>query len=132
MKNENMKRVTEYVQAVVLCANQRIAKDGGVLYIMGRKHRYLWYANWMWNLHDADEMWELFTDHEFCRKPSWVPKALLLTAVRDSLGSPIPEQSLPAPISRRCGSTIAEYRGDLQQYLMNIYYPMNEDDAHDH
>ncbi len=99
--------------------------NGAELYVVDGKHRFLAYRGWVWNLQDTGEITELLDELNLFDRPRSVAKYYIASAVCQSLWyrKVLAETILTAPVPRRPGSKIAEYREDMRQYILNTYYP---------
>ena len=122
---QNLSWINTWLKVNLERMQNRIVGDGGKIYVVDGKHRFLGYGDWAWNLQDQREIGDLIDDYELCSRPRWVPKSWTVDAFRERVGykPSLPTIELTAPVTRRQGSPIAEYREELQQYILNTYYP---------
>jgi hypothetical protein len=130
MKSKTLPELTELAKCIQYNFDNIqdfFARHGGVVYVINGKYRFLGFKNWVWDLQNRDEITELLDELDLMDRPRRVAKYYIVSAVCESLGrrKALKERTITAPISRRPGSKIAEYREDLRQYILNTYYPIN-------
>lgn len=129
MKNKNMEKlrlIAAWIHLNYSKIEDYFVQKGAVLFVIDGKHRFLGYRDWAWDLQDKSEIAELLDDNDLFYKPRGVAKYYVARALCEKIWrrKVLREVALTAPVPRRPGSKIAEYREDLRQYIQNTYYPI--------